>query len=239
MQRLLRFPREPSVAGIMVLGVSGALVLSSPSSIDRFVAAIILLVLHLLSFDAGFNAARSKNLSMLLKAGILNGVPYAVLAMVYPFILEALLGAIAILVIATALLFILGPRHPIAYVVGSLVPALPALSVPAVLGVLTVDGIVFWILYSLYVASTSAYVESRLPYRSFNPWIGFMVWVPALALVAYKPLIIVALVEPTVKLLYNALRTSKVEHNEIRRLGFIELGRLMAFTILLVICLYI
>ncbi len=227
---MLRPPREPSVAGIMVIGVAASTALSRPGPAEVAAAAGIL-ALHLLTFDPGFDAARRRDLRALLPVAALNAAPYAVAALLLEPAAGPLAAAALLFLAASAAVLVLGPRSPLTYVLGSLVPALPALSIPSALGILTPEAAVFWLLYAIYTTATAAYIESRMPHREFKPWAALAIWAPALpAGLAYDPLLALALAEPTAKFALNAAKPSKVPREGIRRLGVLELARLLAFT---------
>ncbi len=240
MRGILRKPREPSVIGIMLFSTLVVLAAADPP-IHVVAIGLLLFLLHLFSFDTGFNAARRRDAATLLIVALINILPYALIVllregMVYIF---GIILALSLLLIATIAYWI-WPKNPWSYIIGSIVPALPALSLVSVFHLGT-KPIIAWLFYSVYIIAEAAYIESRLPFRNFNPWISTVLWMPAILIAySYNPLLLLATIEPTLRFFYNSLKGPfKVAHDEIRRLGRRALLGTTLFTITTILILLV
>jgi hypothetical protein len=236
MGRILRKPREPSVVGIMLFS---ALVVLSASDPPLYAVVFwpFVLLLHILSFDSGFDAARRRDARTLLVTAALNVLPYTIIIAIVEFKVYVLgiILALLLLLIST-IMYWLKPKNPWSYITGSIVPTLPALSMASIF-YLGKYAILLWLFYTIYVTAEAAYIESRLPFRSFNPWISVAIWAPALPIAyTYNSLLLLAAIEPTVRYLYNSIRGPfKVAYDEIRRLGRRTLFKTIIFTVAIIL----
>ncbi len=233
--RLLRVPREPSAAGmIMVSGLAGLAIAWPPLS-PLLALPLAALLLHFFTFDAAFDALRAGDKKVLALVLALNAAPYAAAALLEgpgP-VAVALLAGLGVTGAHVYTARRLGMKNPYTYVTGAAVPVLPALAAPALAGVLDARVLVFWALLTLYSMVTAAYVESRLAFRSFEPRKPLALWLPVFASTLYCPYLAAALAEPTAKLVANTRRNRKVSRpEEIKAMGLRELLRLFAFVAL-------
>jgi uncharacterized membrane protein YecN with MAPEG domain len=236
MRTTLRRPREPSVIGIMLFSVLLVLATSDPP-IEIIVVSMLTLVLHMLSFDLGFDAARRRDVKTLLAVAAVNISPYGLVAAAKGFTMYipgAVLALLLLLLATTA--YWVNPKSPWAYVVGSIVPTLPALSIISTY-LLDTRLIILWAFYAVYVVATAAYIESRLPYRNYNPWISTALWALAIPLAyTYNPPLLIATIEPTIRYIHNSVRGPfKVSRNEIKKLGKKELSNMTLFSFLTIL----
>ncbi|MEB3755942.1 MAG: hypothetical protein GSR79_03685 [Desulfurococcales archaeon] len=238
--KYLGIPKEPSAAGFMFISTIYGLLLANASA-KGWIIGIILLLLHMFTFDPILNATRTWNLRVMIYLGIANAIPYFGLF---------ILGVKTLLLSLTISTIVLGShflvvyrrkwRDPYVYITGSAIPVLAALNIPvAVTNTLHMDVLVFWLLASIYVISTSAYIESILPYRKFNPKIPMIIWIPAFISIAYKVFLVIPLAEPTIKFLIHILNpvTINASPREIKRLGWREFVRFLLYVTLLLLLL--
>jgi hypothetical protein len=230
-------PSEPSVAGMLLLSGLGGVLVARPQPATA-AAALGLLAFHFLTFDPAFNALRRRHAARFTLLAAANAAPYLAAAAAGIMPLWALLLAGDVLASHALLFATRGPRDPLVYIYGAAVPVLPALSLPAAVGALNRAALVYWLLLTGHAVATAAYVETKLPWRRRSPAVPPAAWAPfaAAGLVA-APETIVALVEPTVKLARNLVDKNRVidpRPENIRRLGWTEMKRLVLFTGLLV-----
>lgn len=230
---IIRLPREPSVAGMLVVSAASGLIAARPP-LEGVVLAVAVLALHLLTFDSAMMLVRSGKHIAFLAIALVNGSPY-IIAYALGSMSAWPLG-VASLVLALYFLTAqaMGWNRPQAYIVGAAIPVLPALLLPALTtGTPGEKAIILWLLLTLYSVSTAAYVESRLEFRRFDPRIPLATWIPSWLILAWDPLLLIALVEPTAKLLANLRWNTRVKAlHEIRELGRRELVRLIVFVAL-------
>ena len=234
--RLLRVPREPSAAGMIVVSGLAGLVVALPVPSPILLLPLAAILLHFFTFDAAFDALRSRATRLLVSVVALNSAPYVVGAALYPSqVLPVIVIGLGIIGLHLYTARRLGLKSPATYITGALVPVLPALTSPALVGGLGTTTLVFWALLSIYSAATAAYVESKLAFRRYSREKPLVLWLPALLGIVACPYTAVALAEPTVKLVAN-LRDNKLVSapKEIKRLGLRELIRLFVFVAVLV-----
>jgi len=230
----LRPPREPSAAGMLLLSGLGGLLVARPP-VAAALAAVAVLGLHFLSFDPAFSALRRRRVGAFAALAAANAAPYLV-ALAAGAAEPAPILAAAGFLAAYGLLFARrGPRDPLVYVAGAAVPVLPGLTLPALVGAAGRGQLLYWGLLTAHAVATAAYVESRLPWRRLSPLVAVAVWAPAaLAGVAAEPSVAAAVVEPTVKVAWNAVSRNRfIEPGRLRRLGWVEMARLLLFASLL------
>lgn len=234
---MLRLPREPSVTGMMVLAGLTGLVVSQPQP-SWALAAALLLALHILTFDAAFDSYRAGKKGNTLFLVAANAAPYLAAAYVHAArdIIEAVGSAAALSALYLLLAEEIGWKNPYTYIAGSVIPTLPALTLPAFAGSVAEEVWLAWMMLSVYAASTAAYVESRLAFRSLAPWIALVIWSPALVIAASAcKWLLVAAAEPTIKIVLNCIRNVKLSApSEIKGMGWRELLRLLVYDVLLV-----
>jgi len=229
-------PSEPSVAGMLLLSGLGGLVVARPPLWGAALGLAVLL-LHIFTFDPAFNAVRRRDWRRFAVLASVNAAPYlaSTAAGIMPAWVLAVAGG---LLAGHSLLFARrGPRDPLVYIVGAAVPVLPALALPALAGAVNKYQLLFWLLLTGHSVATAAYVETRLPWRRLNPLLPAVLWAPfAAAGVLAEPVTAVALAEPTVKVIRNLFDRNRViepRPEAVKRLGWRELYRLLAFTVLL------
>jgi hypothetical protein len=223
----------------MVLGLLVALPKAQILSPGLVAGSVALLLLHLLCFDAGFAAARGRRLRRLAILALLNSAPYALILWlrgITEVFVPGLLLAIAVFALATTA-YLLDPRSPDAYVAGSVIPALAGLAIISALDSPEPSLLPLWSVFALHVVARTAYTESRLPFRDYNPWISVAVLGAAIVVAAiYKPLLLVALIEPVVTMTRNAVRGPyKLQINKLKQYGRRELLAQTVFATLLVV----
>lgn len=232
-------PREPSVAGMILLSGIVGLMFSRPPLPYLFLALLALLT-HLVSFDAAFSLARSRRFGRLAAIGAVNTAPYLISLLTGGMPLRFLASAGFIMAAYGSMYMLYGPHSAITYIVGASIPVLPALTLSSIAGPPPRPALLFWILLTIYNIATTAYVETLLPWRNMNRLIPLLIWLPAPLISAVaEPTTLIAAVEPTVKFALNVPSRLKVNPTaeELRRLGWREMRRLMLYTMLLSILL--
>ncbi len=229
MARLL--PREHSVTSIMVFSVLGVPLLARDAAL--LPVALALLALHLATFDALLDSLRARRVGRAALITVINAAPYAVLAVVWRC--ECLLLLLAALAAgAPMLLAYAAPRSAATYVAGALAPVAPGYALAAVSGYACPRVTTYLAMLSVYVVATALYVESLLPFRRVPHVAALALWAPAAGYaVASNPLLAIPVVEPSVKLVYAAVRRVKVEPRRLKRLGVLEAARLTLYSLLL------
>ena len=221
-------PKEPSVAGFMLLSFLYSLALC-PLPPGRALLAVALLLLHLFTFDETFRRVKV-SIKRALPFLILNAVPYLVL----PFFMSVNAWVLAVPALLLLCYFCLKSDYR-AYVVGSTVPTLTAFTVFYLAPKVTVEDLFFWYALAVHVSATAAYIESKLPWRDVSPRTGLAIWLLAFPLLVLKPALLAAFIEPTVKFLRNALKDGKIRPNELKKLGWTEMARFILYSTLLLI----
>ncbi len=233
--RLVGKPREPSVAGMLVLSGLVGLVMASRLDDVGVIIALSGLALNFLTFDATMDSLRARRTKRWLLLVALNSAPYiAGLAYWGARVLAPVLAGLLVLSVHLLLVTRLGWRSPATYIYGASIPVLPALLVPALASGAAPGRVwIAWLLLSLYAVTTAAYVETRLAYRRMDPRAPLATWLPSLALVPLCPALLIAMIEPWVKVSLNLMGRRLVgDPQGIRRLGWIELSRLFLFAFL-------
>ena len=225
---MFRLPREHSVTGILTLSLALSMVNASDYAHTPIVALAYLT--HLFTFDYAFASATRRDVDRVALAFLVNAVPYA------PAIALRGLSLLPYLALPAALAatqFVFAARGAIrsipGVVVGAAMLSSTSIAWSGVLGGPILDPI----LYTLYTVSSALYVESRLAFRHVNPLTALAAWTPAVALAATSPMHLIATVEPTAKLVANAVRNVKLsDARSIRRMGVAEVARSVLFTAL-------
>jgi len=232
--RLIGFPREISAAAMLLLSGLGALALVARTPRDIVLGSLVLVV-HLVTFDSAFYSIRSRDAGLFATTLLLNATPY-IIALI---ITRISLGLVLVLGIALVILAIqiiientLGAGSEPEYVFGALVPVLPALTIPALLGLVNRNTILYWVLLSIYAVATAAYIESKLPWRNTSPRLAMLLLAPAWIVAIMRPCTSVALIEPTLRYTIEAVRPRKIERTELKSLGRTTLARLLLFATL-------
>jgi len=235
-------PREPSVLGMIILSTLVGLAFSS--NVDKWgiLMALLGVFINIITFDSTMNSLRTRKYSNWVFLMIINAVPYLV-GLIYwkAGIMVPYVVAATILFSHVLLVHRLDWRSPANYIWGASIPVLPGIFVPALSGgSLTWKAWTAWFLLSIYAMSTAAYVETRLAYRKTNPVIPLAVLAPSVVSLIRAPCLIIALLEPFIKVLSN-IRGRRVVAGveEIKRMGRIETLRLYIFAFLMVIILKI
>ncbi|MCE4607171.1 MAG: hypothetical protein F7B59_07590 [Desulfurococcales archaeon] len=238
--KYIGIPKEPSAAGFMLVSTIYGLAVAK-AGVREWSAGILLVLLHMFTFDPILNAARTWDLRDLFYLGIVNALPYFCLLVLGVKTL-ALSLAVSVVILGSHFLLVNRRkwRDPYVYITGSAIPVLAALNIPvAVTNALRADVFVLWLLSSIYVMATSAYIESVLPYREFDPKVALTLWLPAFIPVLYNIFLVIPIAEPTVKFLVQIKNPKKIKAtpHEIRRLGWREFARFMVYCTLLIIIL--
>ncbi len=223
-------PREPSAAGFMLFSFAlTALVVRPPLGV--FSVSLALFLLHFFTFEETFSRfRRSPRKALPLIA--LNVAPYFLLP---PFLKVSL----PILIVPAFVLFLYlilrRVDEGLAYVAGSSIPTLTAFTVLYLWPSLT--GLLLWYGLAVYVGATAAYIESKLPWRDVKPSLALVVWALVFPLLALKPLVSIACLEPTVKFLRNLRRNEKVDPRKLKEFGWKEMLRFVLYSALLTLAL--
>jgi len=237
LSRFLSIPREPSVAGMIVVsGLAGLLVSGLNLGLELLIPLTAIL-LHFFTFDQAFNSLRAKDYNALLVIVLLNTVPYIAGSLLHGLVQVGAVVAVGLAVIALhiGIARIYGMNNPYTYISGAAIPVLPALAAPSLAASLSPPVVVLWALLTIYSMTTAAYIETRLRFRNYDKKKPLLIWLPALLGAAYCPYTAVAMIEPTVKLAVNIKSNKKVSSSrEIKIMGAKELTRLFIFTALLV-----
>jgi len=233
-------PREPSVWGMMIISFLTGLALAENIDIWGTLIALTGLIVTLATFDSIMDSLRLKRRKTWIVLIMISSTPYLVgLAYWGSPIIIPIVAASSLILFHLSLSMIAGWKNPVTYIVGAAIPVLPFLVTPTIAsGGINSRIWIAWILLSLYAMTTAAYVETRLSFRQLDPRVPLLVWIPSIASIIYSPILIIALVEPTAKVLSN-LRSRRLvnDGDEIKRMGWIELGRILLFSILLIIIL--
>ncbi len=227
--RVFRVPREPGAGGTIILAMIGGLILSH-ADWRGWLIGIAVALITFFTFDYAFDSYRAWKLrDMTLALGI-NGLAYLLPAIYWWRSVKNLINVLAIPMCIVAVLFALhfafsrkkGWKNPVTYALGNLIPAVPALFAPAVSGrPFNYDVLVFWFLLAYYEAIGGAYVETKLAFRKFPRKYPLIAWLPAFLVVFYNPYLVLALIEPTVRLLRNLRDSTYVAKiDDIKRLGW-------------------
>ncbi len=227
----MRAPREPSVVGFMTLSVVGSSIVSSFNPVQATIA-LSLLALHLSTFDEALNSLKRGVIPT--RQLVVNALPYLILGalneaclLVVPFSILALYFA---LVKVTK-------RDEITYALGPVATTLPAIAIPLALGRWNQNTWIYWYLLTVYAVATALYVESKLPWREVRSELPLLAWLPSFAVLAFKPLSVIALIEPTFKFLNQLVKRSKVDPSRLKEFGWKEMARATFFSAVLVLSL--
>ncbi|ABM80478.1 hypothetical protein [Hyperthermus butylicus] len=182
---LVRLPREPSAAGIIVFSAAVGVVSMESVTLWGLLFAAAAVSLHVLTFDAAFDAAKRRCARLVAAVASVNVLPYAA-----AFILGRSAVAAALLAYsplfagytAAAVRGLLGTA--MGYIADAALLSYTAVLASVLAGEPTTLTITAAGLMALYTASTAAYVESRLPMRSTSPLLPLALWLPALPLAA-------------------------------------------------------
>ena len=229
MAGIFRVPREPGAGGTIILSMIGGLILSH-ADWRGWLIGIAVALITFFTFDYAFDSYRAWKLrDMALALGI-NGLAYLLPALYWWRSVKNLINVLAIPMCIVAVLFALhfafsrkkGWKNPVTYALGNLIPAVPALFAPAVSGrPFNYDVLVFWFLLAYYEAIGAAYVETKLAFRKFPRKYPLIAWLPAFLVVFYNPYLVLALIEPTVRLIRNLRDSTYVTKiDDIKRLGW-------------------
>ena len=229
MGRVFRVPREPGAGGTIILSMIGGLILAN-ADWRGWLIGIAVALITFLTFDYAFDSYRAWKLGDMALALGINGLAYLLPALYWLRSVDGLISALAIPLGVVAVLFTLhfafsrtkGWKNPVTYALGNLLPAVPALFAPAVSGRLfNYDVFVFWFLLAYYEAIGAAYVETRLAFRKFPRKYPLIAWLPAFLVVLYNPYLVLALIEPTVRLVRNLRDSTYVAKiDDIKKLGW-------------------
>ncbi len=244
---IFRKPPEPSVRGIMYSCFTVGIV---ASVIDGYIFEPYLLIplsLAILSFILQFMLFSFVNESF--KRGKYRRIiaPLAIISL--PYILAAIYGDLllviiliifkAILLLLTGLPYRVNPDNMLSYLIGTLLITTVYLDPPVFLTNISPDTIIIWVILATYFTSTSYYVESRLAHREVNPIYPFITWIwliPISILLNPNILFLIAMVEPTIKHIYNIFNNVKFSKAvDIVRMGRMEMRRGYLFISLIIL----
>jgi len=244
--RIFRVPREPGAGGTIILAMIGGLILSHADWKGWLIGIMVALVTFF-TFDYAFDSYRAWKLKDMALALGLNGLAYLLPTFYWWRDLNSLVQVLGIPLAIVGVLFILhfafsrtkGWKNPITYALGNLLPAVPALFAPAIAGKPFSDKIfVFWFLLAYYEAIGAAYVETRLAFRKFPRKYPLLAWLPAYLIILYNPHIVVALIEPTVRLVMNLKDNTYVAKiDDIKKLGWSVFRSVMLLYVLTILIL--
>ena len=241
--RIFKVPREPGAGGTIILAMVGGLILSHADWKGWLIGLTAALVTFL-TFDYAFDSYRAWKLKDMALALGLNGLAYLLPAL-YRGTINELIVPLVIVGTIFALHFAFsrtkGWKNPVTYALGNLLPAVPALFAPAIAGRPFSDKIfVFWFLLAYYEAIGAAYVETRLAFRKFPRKYPLLAWLPAFLVLLYNPYLVIALIEPTVRLGINLKDTTYVAKIEdIKKLGWSVFRSVMLLYVLTLAVLYL
>ncbi|ASJ01741.1 hypothetical protein A3K92_08155 [Thermococcus gorgonarius] len=245
---VFQIPREPGAGGTIVLSMIGGLILAHADWLGWLIGMAVALVTFF-TFDYAFDSYRAWKLKDMAVALGINGLTYLIPALYWWRSIDDLISVLTIPFGVVAVLFALhfafsrtkGWKSPVTYALGNLLPAVPALFAPAVSGRPFSDDIfVFWFLLAYYEAIGAAYVETKLAFRKFPRKYPLIAWLPAFLVVLYNPYLVLALIEPTVRLLRNLREGTYVAKIEdIKRLGWSVFGSVMLLYVITLAILYL
>ncbi|WP_297510319.1 hypothetical protein [Thermococcus sp.] len=249
--RVFKVPREPGAGGTIILSMIGGLILAH-ADWRGWVVGITVALVTFFTFDYAFDSYRAWRLGGMAFTLGLNGLAY-ILPAIYWFGGEALkpspknplLVPLTIVAVLFALHFafsrIKGWKNPLTYALGNFLPAVPALFAPAVAGKpFSYDVLVFWFLLAYYEAIGAAYVETKLAFRKFPKKYPLIAWLPAFLVVLYNSYLILALIEPTARLILNLRDTTYVAKiDDIKRLGWSVFRSVMLLYVITLAVLYL
>ncbi|ASJ02008.1 hypothetical protein A3L09_01380 [Thermococcus profundus] len=249
--RIFKVPREPGAGGTIILSMVGGLILAHADWRGWLIGLIVAMVTFF-TFDFAFDSYRAWNLKGMIAALGINGLAYILPAFYWfgsrifepstdnpPFVPLTVVGILFALHFAFSRAK--GWKHPVTYALGNLLPAVPALFAPAVSGrPFNDDVFAFWLLLAYYEAIGAAYVETRLAFRKFPKKYPLMAWLPIFGVLAYNPYLIIALIEPTVRLVKNLREENYVAKIEdIKALGWSVFRSVMLLYVLTLAVLYL
>jgi len=241
--KIFKVPREPGAGGTIILAMIGGLILSG-ADLRGWLIGLAVALLTFFTFDYAFDSYRAWKLKDMAVALGLNGLAYVLPAFYWGTVNELLIS-LAIVGILFTLHFAFsrakGWKNPITYALGNLLPAVPALFAPAVAGKPFTDRVlVFWFLLAYYEAIGAAYVETKLAFRKFPRKYPLVAWIPAFIVVLYNPYLVVALIEPTFRLVRNLRDNTYVAKIEdIKKLGWSVFRSVMLLYVLTLAILYL
>ncbi len=228
-------PREPSIAGIMFTGFAGAAAITSPNLFTLLVAAAITYV-HAVSVSEGLLALRKHSATRLTAIIAFNTIPYLALLLIAPPPVEVWAVAAAALAL-TAATIVAGAQSATAYITGSAVTGILSTLPLLWLTHQTQQLILYLYVYTVYVVTTSLYIESFMPHRRVKPTKALLLWVTSFTpVLAVNPYLALAAIEPTLKLVktvYKGVEKPR-NHASLKRIGVVEVARLIAFTAIVV-----
>ncbi|WP_297416751.1 hypothetical protein [Thermococcus sp.] len=248
MEGVFRAPKEPGAGGTIILSMIGGLILSHASWGGWFVGLLVAVVTFF-TFDYAFDSYRSWRIKGMTTALGLNGLAYILPALYWWRSLEGLVDVLLIPFVIVGIIFAFhftfsrarGWKDPVTYALGNLLPAVPVLFAPAVAGrPFGEDVFIFWLLLAYYEAIGAAYVETKLAFRKFPRKYPLIAWLPAFLVVLYNPYLVLALIEPTIRLTLNLRdNTYAAKMDEIKKLGWSVFKSVMLLYIITLAVLYL
>ncbi len=251
MGRVFRVPKEPGAGGTIILSMIGGLILAH-ADWRGWVVGITVALVTFFTFDYAFDSYRSWRIGGMVLTLTLNGLAYFLPPLYWfgkdvlrPSLKNPLLIPLVVVVVLFALHFAFsrtrGWKNPVTYALGNLLPAVPALFAPAVAGKPFGDDVfVFWFLLAYYEAIGAAYVETKLAFRKFPRKYPLIAWLPAFLVLLYNPYLVLALIEPTVRLVLNlGERTYVAKIEDIKKLGWSVFRSVMLLYVITIAVLYL
>ncbi len=251
MGRVFKVPREPGAGGTIILSMVGGLILAH-ADWRGWLIGITAALITFFTFDYAFDSYRSWRLEGMALALGINGLAYLLPAWYWfgkgilePSTDNPLLIPLGVVAVLFALHFAFsrtrGWKSPVTYALGNLLPAVPALFAPAVSGrAFSYDVFVFWFLLAYYEAIGAAYVETKLAFRKFPRKYPLIAWLSAFFVILYNPYLILALIEPTVRLVRNLKDSTYVAKiDDIKRLGWSVFRSVMLLYVITLAVLYL
>ena len=241
--KIFKVPREPGAGGTIILAMMGGLILSG-ADLRGWLIGLAVALLTFFTFDYAFDSYRAWKMKDMAIALGLNGLAYVLPAFYWRTVSELLIPLAIVGVLFTLHLAFSrakGWKNPITYALGNLLPAVPALFAPAVAGKPFTDRVlVFWFLLAYYEAIGAAYVETKLAFRKFPREYPLIAWLPVFLVLLYNPYLIIALIEPTFRLVRNLKDTTYVAKIEdIKKLGWRVFRSVMLLYVLTLAILYL
>ncbi len=233
LRKLYRFPVEPSIVGfIFYSSILGIFTSSNPTLVNLLI--VIIINFHLIfTIDSVYQSDRVLSISSIY--GILSNSILIILIATYDIeIFYSIVPAAILLFITLLSKSIYGRRSVTTTLIGT--SALTSLTLPfaAITGGTTYNTFIAWIVYTSYVLTSLAYVESCL--RRLNTTISLISSLTLIPIYFFlNPLFSLIAIDPLAKTFTLHISKSFVDNKEITRLGIIEMIRLTIHVIMILV----
>jgi len=234
---MFRFPKEPSIIGIMTLNFLLGIGYGNINLIG-LIAAVIAFLIHLLTFTYVRDNLIRRRYKELFYLITLNTYIYVVgfIIIGYSVLIPLLMGGL-ILTIYFISIYRLGYKSVPSLLIGTVLLTDTFLVGRGFMGNVSLSDLFIWGYISVYYLSSAYYVETRLAFRNVNPLKPLIIWLGSL--LVFIPIfqyLLLSMIEPSLKFFLNAIRNKKhKDHKSIRILGYIESIRSIVFTLLIYI----